>query len=69
MSPGLAIGSQGPFDALERRLSLSTVVAKLPPYDDDDEDLPPEEDPGDFPGEDPPVVYPPLPPSGPVGPG
>ena len=66
-------------NALETRLSLSTiragfapaaeVVATTLPGDDPTPPPDPEPDPGPFPGEDPPIVYPPVPPSGPVGPG
>jgi hypothetical protein len=67
MSRSFAIDGLDLFDALEQRLSLSAVTAtvtvgEIPPPD-------PEPDPGPFPGENPPIVYPPLPPSGPVGPG
>jgi hypothetical protein len=67
----LAIDSLNPFEMLEAKLSLSgagssTAVAAAivddPPPD-------PEPDPGDLPTDDPPIVYPPIPPSGPVGPG
>lgn len=68
------IGRHGLFDALEARLSLSSMsldVGTIDPTIDDD-DLPPpnpEEDPGELPTDDPPIIYPPLPPTGPVGPG
>ena len=61
------------FDSLERKLSMSglggvtapvqlVVNGELPPPG-------PEPDPGPLPIDDPPIVLPPLPPSGPVGPG
>ncbi len=56
--------------------TVQAVVADDPtdPDDDpnlpvpDDDPIPPEPDPGPFPA-DPPIIIPPLPPSGPVGPG
>ncbi len=74
MCRNFAIESLGLFDALESKLSMSavavgpTTVTALA----GDDDLPPpdpEDDPGDLPTDDDPIIYPPLPPSGPVGPG
>ena len=72
---------QGWGDSLERRLSQSLMVVQSPvvtlsdptvprpPADSpDDPPAPPEPDPGPFPGTDPPIVYPPPPLGGPVGP-
>lgn len=71
-----------PFcESLEPRLSLSAInsVVTAPPWvvtmavlstQDDPSPTPdPEPDPGPLPTDDPPIVYPPIPPSGPVGPG
>ena len=69
-----------PFhEPLERRLSLSAINGPLtaPPAMmpcalrrlDDDTPPDPGPDPGPFPGNDPPLAYPSLPASGPVGPG
>ena len=70
-----------PFvESLELRLSLSAihsfvaaptlvVSAVVSQQIDDDPPPDPEPDPGDLPTDDPPIVYPPIPPSGPVGPG
>ncbi len=58
------------FDALETKLSLSSLVAHTVVAPPGDEPLPdPEDDPGDLPTDDPPIVQPPIRPSGPVGPG
>ncbi len=71
MSRSLAIESIDLFDVLEPKLSLSgllpaqhvaAAVVDDPPPD-------PEPDPGDLPTDEPPIIYPPIPPSGPVGPG
>ena len=73
MSRRFAIDGLDGFDSLEQKLSMSvmggnmTMVApvadgKLPPPG-------PEPDPGPLPIDDPPIVLPPIPPSGPVGPG
>jgi hypothetical protein len=64
MSPTYSFDSLGTFDALERKLSMSAVavnVASLSP----DHLPPPNPDggPSDPPGDDPPIVYPPIPPS------
>lgn len=71
MSRSFAFESLGVYDALESRISLSCLIADIPddPLDPDDEPIEPEPDPGPFPPSDPPIVLPPLPPSGPVGPG
>jgi hypothetical protein len=64
------------FERLESKALLGTLavmvptaimpmwraIDKLPPPE-------PEPDPGDLPTDNPPIIYPPLPPSGPVGPG
>jgi hypothetical protein len=66
-----AIESLDLFDVLEPKLSMSSLVsghAAVVALTDDP--LPdPEPDPGPLPTDDPPIVYPPIPPSGPVGPG
>jgi hypothetical protein len=68
-----AIESVLQFDALELKLSMSgmavTATAAVALVDDSTPPPDPEPDPGDLPTDDPPIVYPPLPPSGPVGPG
>jgi hypothetical protein len=72
MSRRYAIEGLAPFDALEQRLSPSSLgaVARVAPTHDDDYPPPgPEPDPGPLPPPPPPIVLPPLPPSGPVGPG
>ena len=68
-------------ESLEPRLSLSAInsFVTAPPLvvtmavsrmQDDPNPAPdPEPDPGPLPTDDPPIVYPPIPPSGPVGPG
>ena len=68
-------------ESLEPRLSLSAINSAVtaPPVvvtiavsstQDDPSPAPdPEPDPGPLPTDDPPIVYPPIPPSGPVGPG
>jgi len=68
-------------ESLETRLSLSRIVGApvlyvvsdpsvpVPPDESpDDPPPPPEPSPGPFPGTDPPIVYPPPPLGGPVGP-
>ncbi len=74
MCRNLTIESLGLFDALETKLSMSAVAisptAVTAAAGDDDLPLPdPEDDPGDLPTDDPPIIDPPMPPSGPVGPG
>jgi hypothetical protein len=74
MSRNFTFDSLNTFDGLERKLSMSalagTVSTVTATVDDDPTPPPdPEPDPGPYPGDDPPIVYPPLPPSGPVGPG
>jgi hypothetical protein len=70
MCRGFAIESALQFDALELKLSMSAVTTATVAVVDDRTPPPdPEPDPGDLPTDDPPIVYPPLPPSGPVGPG
>jgi hypothetical protein len=70
MSCSFAINGLDVF-ALERKLSLSGLAvgnAVVASYTGDDLPPPdPEPDPGPFPGDDPPIVYPLLSPSGPVG--
>lgn len=75
-------GWGGSLEALESRLSLSRIIGGNPvvvPISDpsvpappeespDDPPPPPEPSPGPFPGTDPPIVYPPPPLGGPVGP-
>jgi hypothetical protein len=65
---------QPSLDGLEPRISLSAVAAAAVSKLDDDPggDLPlpePEPAPPPYPGPDPPLGWPPIPPSGPVGPG
>lgn len=68
-------------ESLEQRLSLSFMIASssvvavsdptvpVPPVESPDDPPPPSEpSPGPFPGTDPPIVYPPPPLGGPVGP-
>lgn len=66
-----AIESLDLFDVLESKLSMSSLVSGpavvAAVHDDPTPD--PEPDPGPLPTDDPPIVYPPIPPSGPVGPG
>ena len=65
-----AIESLDLFDVLESKLSMSGLVsgpAVAVAVVDDPPD--PEPDPGPLPTDDPPIVIPPIPPSGPVGPG
>ncbi len=71
MCHSLAIEGFEMFDVLEQKLSLSSLVAShaVVAVVDDDPPPDPEPDPGDLPTDDPPIVYPPIPPSGPVGPG
>jgi hypothetical protein len=64
------------FELLESKAlpgaCLVAMTAPLAPSARPVDPLPPPEpepDPGDLPSDDPPIVYPPLPPSGPVGPG
>jgi hypothetical protein len=68
MSRNFTIDSLNLFDALEPKLSASGLVVGVTPLVADDT-TPPEPDPGPLPTDDPPIVIPPLPPSGPVGPG
>lgn len=69
------------IDNLESRISLSKVGVRPPVLQPSDPTVPvpnpnppseptppPESDPGPFPGTDPPIVYPPPPLGGPVGP-
>ncbi len=67
----LAIESLEFFNVLEQKLSLSSLLAghAVAAAIVDDPPPDPEPDPGDLPTDDPPIVYPPIPPSGPVGPG
>jgi hypothetical protein len=66
-----AIECLDPFDVLELKLSMSGLVTgtavAAAVHDDPPPD--PEPDPGPLPTDDPPIVYPPIPPAGPVGPG
>ena len=68
-----AIESLDLFDVLESKLSMSGLVSgpavpvAVAVVDDPPPD--PEPDPGTLPTDDPPIVVPPIPPSGPVGPG
>ena len=66
------------YESLERRLSLSAInctvtgPALIMPCAVSlrgDNPIPPEPDPGPLPPSNPPITFPPLPPSGPVGPG
>ncbi len=65
-------------ESLDTRLSLSAIhslvaapvaIVSTTVVQVDDPPPDPEPDPGDLPTDDPPIVYPPIPPSGPVGPG
>jgi hypothetical protein len=67
-------------DSLEQKLSLSALntlvtsppalVTRAPMHVVVDDPVPgPEPDPGDLPTDEPPILVPPIPPSGPVGPG
>ena len=66
-----AIESLDLFDVLESKLSMSGLVSgpavAVAVVDDPPPD--PEPDPGPLPTDDPPIVVPPIPPAGPVGPG
>jgi hypothetical protein len=65
-----AIESLDLFDVLEPKLSMSGLVSGPAMAVAVQDDLPdPEPDPGPLPTDDPPIVYPPIPPAGPVGPG
>jgi hypothetical protein len=59
------------FDALEQKLSMSAMSAGITSSQVANDPPPPgpEPDPGTLPSDDPPIVYPPMPESGPVGPG
>ena len=60
------------FDSLEQKLSMSAlggVATTVAPARCEFPPPPPEPDPGPLPIGHPPIVLPPLPPSGPVGPG
>ncbi len=65
------------FEGLETKALLGTFCVVMPQPTvavsvSIDDDLPapdPEDDPGDLPTDDDPIIYPPMPPSGPVGPG
>ena len=56
-------------ESLEPRLSLSCLLASPTHVVVDDPPPDPEPDPGDLPTDEPPILVPPIPPSGPVGPG
>ena len=64
-----AIESLDLFDVLEQKLSMSSLVAGPTQVVVDDPVPDPESDPGDLPTDEPPILVPPIPPSGPVGPG
>ncbi len=64
-----AIESLDLFDVLEQKLSMSSLVAGTTHVLIDDPVPDPEPDPGDLPTDEPPILVPPIPPSGPVGPG
>ena len=64
-----AIESLGLFDVLEQKLSMSSLLAGPTHVVVDDPPPDPEPDPGDLPTDQPPILVPPIPPSGPVGPG
>ncbi len=67
MTRRLCFEYQGSLETLELKLSPSTVVpAQTAVLDDDNDPLPEPEPP---PEPDPPIIYPPAPPSGPIGPG
>jgi hypothetical protein len=71
MCSGLSMTSFDLFEALETKLSCSAltpgVVAAAAPDDDTAPD--PEDDPGDLPPDNDPIIYPTTPGGGPVGPG
>lgn len=72
MIRSFAIRTSNPLEALEGRLSLSAAVSGLAGLAYYSDHLPPpnpEPDPGPLPIDDPPIVLPPVPPSGPAGPG
>jgi hypothetical protein len=59
---------------LEDKVLQSVIVSAQvsntqPPSPDEDPPPKPEPDPGPLPTDEPPIIIPPLPPSGPVGPG
>ena len=64
-----AIESLDLFDVLESKLSMSGLVSGPAVAVVDDPPPDPEPDPGPLPTDDPPIVVPPIPSSGPVGPG
>ena len=64
-----AIDSLDLFDVLEQKLSMSSLVVGATAVRIDDPAPDPEPDPGDLPTDEPPILIPPIPPSGPVGPG
>jgi hypothetical protein len=53
-------------ESLEPRLCLSSIICLVTVVNDPPPD--PEPDPGDLPTDQPPILVPPIPPSGPVGP-
>ncbi len=64
------------FECLETKTLLGTFlgvtqhfVIGTPPALVTEPPVPPEPDPGPLPPSDPPIILPPIPPSGPVGPG
>ncbi len=57
------------FDVLEQKLSMSSLIAGPTHVMVDDPVPDPEPDPGDLPTDEPPILIPPFPRSGPVGPG
>ena len=70
MSRRFAIEGLDRFDSLEQKLSMSVLAGGATMVAPADEgNPPPEPDPGPLPIDNPPIVLPPLPPTGPVGPG
>ena len=64
-----AIESLDLFDVLESKLSMSGLVSGPAVAVAVVDDPPPDPEPGPLPTDNPPIVIPPIPPSGPVGPG
>ncbi|MGO9597648.1 MAG: hypothetical protein ACLP7Q_06575 [Isosphaeraceae bacterium] len=69
MCSGLSMTSFDLFETLETKLSCSALVAHAAVMHDDNTPPAPEDDPGELPPDNEPIIYPPTPESGPVGPG
>ncbi len=61
MSRTFVINGLGSFEDLERKLSMSCLAVGTTVAGDDLPPPGPEPDPGPMPGDDPPIVYPPMP--------